>query len=185
MGSARVSAIDIAIGQGYLTVNEVKAIKWVTNQLPNGAICINIGSGAGTSAIAVLEEHGDLTLYDIDLDLSHGAQPLRECGYHEDIRLKRVQGDSAEVGRAFTLPVDYLFIDGNHFEEGVRADCEAWLPHMRSNGFVLFHDYWPYPADHDLAGVDYWPMVRVVADEQMNGAKVVLDSDRLRVYQIA
>lgn len=179
-----MTALDIAIGQGYLTINEVKAIKWVVNRLPHDAIGVNIGSGAGTSAIAVLEEHGDITLYDVDLDLAHGAQALREQGYHEDIRLKRVQGDSAEIGRAFTLPVDYLFIDGDHTEEGVRADCQAWLPHMRSNGYVLFHDYHPYPPDHDLAGVDYWPHVRMVADQEMVGAQVVLDSDRLRAYQI-
>src|SRR5512136_1513685 len=102
-----MSAMDIAIGQGYLTVKEVEAIKWIANRLPHAAIGVNIGSGAGTSTIAVLEEHGDITLYDVDLDLAHGAQQLRECGYHEDIRLKRIQGDSAEVGRAFPLPVDY------------------------------------------------------------------------------
>lgn len=180
-----MTAIDLAIGQGFLTIREVEAIKAIVNRLPRGgAIGVNIGSGMSTSTIAVLEEPVDITLYDIDLDLSHGARPLQEHGYHEDIRLKRIEGDSSTIGRAFTLPVDYLFIDGDHFEPGVRADCEAWLPHMRSGGYVLFHDYWPYPEDHDLAGVDYWPMVRVVADEQMNGATVVLDSDRLRVYQV-
>ena len=179
-----MSAFDIAIGQGYLTVNEVKAIKDIAHRLPRDPIGVNIGSGAGTSAIAILEEVNDITLYDVDLDLNHGKDQLRECGYHEDIRLKRIQGDSAEVGRDFTLGVDYLFIDGDHFEPGVRADCRAWLPHMRSGGFVLFHDYHPYPPDHDLAGVDYWPHVRMVADEVMTGYTVVLDADRLRVYQL-
>lgn len=179
-----MSSFDIAIGQGYLTVKEVEAIKEICHRLRRDPIGVNIGSGAGTSAIAVLEEVGDITLYDIDLDLSHGAQPLREQGYHEDVRLKRVQGDSAEVGRSFEGDVDYLFIDGDHHEPGVRADCNAWLPHMRSGGYVLFHDYWPYPPDHDLAGVDYWPDVRMVADEEMRSAEVVLDIDRLRVYRI-
>lgn len=179
-----MSSFDIAIGQGYLTINEVKAIKETCHFLRRNPIGVNIGSGAGTSAIAVLEEVGDITLYDIDLDLAHGAAALRELGYHQDARLKRVQGDSAEIGRAFEGEIDYLFIDGNHSEDGVRADCQAWLPHMRSGGFVLFHDYWPYPADHELAGVDYWPHVRMVADEMMTGYDVVLDSDRLRVYQL-
>lgn len=179
-----MSALDIAKGLGYLTVNEVEAIKAIAQRLPRDPIGVNIGSGAGTSVIAILEECQDIILYDVDLDLANGASQLAEEGYREDARLRRVQGDSAEVGRRFTLPIDYLFIDGDHFAPGVLADCEAWLPHMKSNGYVLFHDYHPYPADHDLAGVDYWPDVRAVADEQMRGAVIVLDADRLRVYQI-
>lgn len=179
-----MSAFDLAIGQGYLTVNEVMAIKTICHRLPEHSVGVNIGSGMSTSTIAVLEEVIDITLYDIDLDLTHGAQPLREHGYHEDIRLKRIQGDSAEVGRGWSQKIDYLFVDGDHTETGVRADCRAWLPHMNSGGYVLFHDYWPYPADHALAGVDYWPMVRTVANEEMNGTEVFMDSDRLRVYQV-
>lgn len=178
-----MTAFELAIGQGFLTVNEVIAIKDIVHRLPDQAVGVNIGSGMATSTIAVLEEHSGITLYDVDLDLAHGAQPLREHGYHEDIRLRRIQGDSGEVGLTFTQKIDYLFIDGDHFEPGVRRDCAAWLPHVNHGGFVLFHDYHPYPADHALAGVDYWPMVRVVADEYMAGASVVLDSDRLRVYQ--
>jgi hypothetical protein len=180
-----MSAIDLAIGQGYLTINEVMAIKMIVHQLPYTSIGVNIGSGMATSTIAVLEEVGNITLYDIDLDLSHGEQPLREHGYHEDIRLKRIQGDSGVVGVFFPEWIDYLFIDGDHTMAGVRADCAAWLPHVNHGGYVLFHDYWPYPADHALAGVDYWPHVRMVADEVMKDAAVVLDSDRLRVYQWA
>lgn len=179
-----MSAYDLAVGQGYLTVNEVLAIKDIIHRLPPNPIGVNIGSGMATSTIAVLEESNDITLYDIDLDLAHGAQPLLEHGYHEDIRLKRVQGDSGVVGVFFPEWIDYLFIDGDHTEYGVRRDCTAWLPHMNHGGYVLFHDYHPYPADHALAGVDYWPHVRLVADEEMGNAAVVMDSDRLRVYQI-
>lgn len=179
-----MSAFDIAIGQGYLTVNEVMAIKQVVHLLPDHAVGVNIGSGAGTSTIAVLEEHSDIVLYDVDLNIANSAEALREHGYHEDVRLKRIQGDSAEVGRNWSQKIDYLFVDGGHLEPEVRADCRAWLPHMNPGGYVLFHDYWPYPADHALAGVDYWPHVRMVADEEMSGAEVVMDSDRLRVYQV-
>lgn len=179
-----MSAVELAIGQGYLTVKEVEAIKSIVHLLPSNAIGVNIGSGMSTSTIAVLEDAPDITLYDIDLDLSHGATPLREHGYHEDIRLKRIQGDSGIVGLTFLFKIDYLFIDGDHLETGVRADCKAWLPRMNSGGYVLFHDYWPYPADHALAGVDYWPHVRLVADEEMKDATVIMDADRLRVYQV-
>src|SRR5512136_1052264 len=96
-----MSAVELAIGQGYLTIKEVEAIKAIVHLLPPNAIGVNIGSGMSTSTIAVLEDAPDITLYDIDLDLSHGAGPLREHGYHEDIRLKRIEGDSGVVGLSF------------------------------------------------------------------------------------
>ena len=37
-------------------------------------------------------------------------------------------------------PIDLLFVDGDHREEGVRADFEHWSPHVRVGGHVLFHD---------------------------------------------
>jgi predicted O-methyltransferase YrrM len=37
-------------------------------------------------------------------------------------------------------PLDLLFIDGDHSEEGVRSDFERWSPHVRPGGHVLFHD---------------------------------------------
>lgn len=48
--------------------------------------------------------------------------------------------DSAEAGREHSGEVDMLFIDGDHSPLGVVADCEAWLPHVRTGGVVLFHD---------------------------------------------
>ena len=179
-----MSALDIAKGIGYLTVKEVNEIKRIASMLPADPIAVNIGSGAGTSVIAVLEERSDVMLFDVDLDLSHGRTQLIEEGYFADARLHRIEGDSSDVGERFPATVDYLFVDGDHVMPGVQRDCAAWLPKMRPGGFVLFHDYWPYPADHELAGVNYWPDVKAVADVAMQGALVVADVDRIRVYQV-
>jgi len=46
-------------------------------------------------------------------------------------RLQRVLG-----GR----PIDFLFIDGDHGYDGVRADYELYAPLVRPGGIVAFHD---------------------------------------------
>ena len=37
-------------------------------------------------------------------------------------------------------PVDFLFIDGDHTEQGVTADWEDYRGFVRSGGLVAFHD---------------------------------------------
>lgn len=38
------------------------------------------------------------------------------------------------------LPVDFLFIDGDHRYQGVRGDWEAWRDHVAQDAIVAFHD---------------------------------------------
>ena len=57
-----------------------------------------------------------------------------------------VVGPSATVGHAWATPVGFLFIDGGHGEDVVRADEAAWLPHVRPGGLLAIHDVFPDPA---------------------------------------
>lgn len=47
---------------------------------------------------------------------------------------------SANVAARWTLPVDLVFIDGDHSELGVHKDWELWHPFVVEGGHVLFHD---------------------------------------------
>jgi len=37
--------------------------------------------------------------------------------------------------------LDFVWIDGDHSEEAVRADINAWLPKVRNGGWLGGHDY--------------------------------------------
>lgn len=37
--------------------------------------------------------------------------------------------------------ISAILIDGDHSYEGVKADCEHFLPHLVTNGIAMFHDY--------------------------------------------
>ena len=38
------------------------------------------------------------------------------------------------------LPVDFIFIDGDHSYEGLKGDWEAWKEHITLGGIVALHD---------------------------------------------
>ncbi len=38
------------------------------------------------------------------------------------------------------VPFDFLFIDGDHSYEGVKADYENYSPMVKPGGMVAFHD---------------------------------------------
>jgi predicted O-methyltransferase YrrM len=50
-----------------------------------------------------------------------------------------VRATSAEAARGHE-PVDFVFIDGDHSEEGLLADWEAWSPLVEPGGIVALHD---------------------------------------------
>lgn len=68
---------------------------------------------------------------------------------HSPATVERVQG------ALDSQPIDFLFIDGDHTYEGVRADWLAWSPLVRPGGLVAFHDTWPN-ADRHEPGVVRW-----------------------------
>ena len=58
-----------------------------------------------------------------------------------------VVGDSPTVGRYWTTPLAFLFIDGGHGREPAHADFDRWVPHLRPGGTLAIHDVFPDPAD--------------------------------------
>src|SRR3954469_1980017 len=47
---------------------------------------------------------------------------------------------SEDAARDWSAPVDLVFIDGDHSEEGCALDWELWHPFVELGGVVLFHD---------------------------------------------
>lgn len=45
-----------------------------------------------------------------------------------------------EILKVVPVPLDLLFIDGDHSYEGCLADLENWGPRVRKDGLILVHD---------------------------------------------
>lgn len=57
-------------------------------------------------------------------------------------RITPLQGFSVDVaGRWSGPPIGLLFIDGDHSAAAVRADFDAWSPHLAAGAVVVFDDY--------------------------------------------
>lgn len=150
-------AFELARRIGYLSERECLALQVACWSLPADAVAVNIGAGAGTTALAIKEARPGwkLTTVDIDPGSAYGGLQNERNAFHEfgwDALLpNQILGDSGKV-RWDGPAIDFILIDADHTERGLLADMENWLPHMRIGGFVVFHDYhrteWP-----DVAGL--------------------------------
>jgi predicted O-methyltransferase YrrM len=77
---------------------------------------------------------------------------------------------SASVAERWTLPVDLVFIDGDHSEIGVTKDWELWHPFVVEGGMVLFHD-----ARQSQPGGDGLPGPTAVVDRLFRGPRALPD----------
>lgn len=155
----------------YLYPAELPILKWLVSSLPSNPLVINIGSGAGTSGLAILETRADVTLITIDVQdesspfgcLEAERDVVERAGLHwkSGIYWFQVHADSKEIGREWghfggvefnrndvlTSAVRWgkrphmVFVDGDHSYEGCRGDIEAWFPHLADNGILIVHDY--------------------------------------------
>jgi predicted O-methyltransferase YrrM len=55
--------------------------------------------------------------------------------------------------------IDLLHIDANHQEEGIKEDCQYWLPAVSRGGIACFHDY----------GADIYPGIKKYVDFYTHG----------------
>lgn len=56
-------------------------------------------------------------------------------------KIVAIQEDSIEASKGFIERLDLIFIDGWHMYDSVSADCQAWLPKLKSGGVIILHDY--------------------------------------------
>jgi cephalosporin hydroxylase len=109
---------------------------------------VEIGTArGGTLFLFARAAAPDAFLLGVDWGISVARAPLYRALAREGQRVELLEGDSHDasmVSNARTLlagrPVDFLFVDGDHTYEGVRADFELWTPLVRQGGLVALHD---------------------------------------------
>ena len=171
-----------AFRRGFLNAQVSKRAQLIPSGLGNSAnvlyglvrsmkpdVCVEIGSALGKSACYVgmaLKENGHGMLYAIDPhtvtdwnDSSKGASnslaPLQRniaaIGVSEQVTI--VRSYSQDAANTWKLPIDLIFIDGDHSYEGVKRDFELFAPHVKAFGMVVFHDtIWDLPPYNKQGG---------------------------------
>lgn len=133
-----MNSYELAELHKMLDKEEVALLKQCAKMLPPNPVIVNIGANVGTSAISMLEERPDAYIFSVDVKREREREYVLECNL-DPARIVRLLGDSKEVGKYFPYQVDMVFIDGDHTDEGVSGDIEAWVP--KAKYIVAYHDY--------------------------------------------
>jgi len=155
--------------QKYQTRKEIDFIRdcvqrSVRNSSPStDPIFVNIGAGAGTSTIAILEAYPRGVVFSIDI-VASGSEVytnehlrLDESGWAETGRVIRVWGDSKIVGKLWPTKINLLIVDGGHELDEISGDINVWADRVKKFGIIMFHDY----------NSRHWPKVKEVIDERI------------------
>lgn len=60
--------------------------------------------------------------------------------------IHQIYADSAKLDwGTIPQPLDFIFIDGNHYYDYVKLDSKNALEHIDKNGCIVWHDYGQYP----------------------------------------
>ena len=144
-----------------LDASKITDRKLLMAALPKGGVGAEIGVQAGEFAKDILEFAQPSLLLLIDCwqeqpvsvvgsDPScNSQQSLDECllrvrtRFNDDKRVQIIRAFSVEAAALFPDEFfDWIYIDANHLR--CYADMAAWLPKVRSGGYMMGHDYQDY-----------------------------------------
>jgi predicted O-methyltransferase YrrM len=81
------------------------------------------------------------------------AEFVRNTEHHRS-RIMPVRAWSTDAARELSVDVGLLFVDGDHSTDAVAADLRAWLPKVRTGGWLALHDSgWAEGVQAGIAGI--------------------------------
>ena len=152
---------------------EIESLYRIVCQLkPAGVVEIGTAKG-GTLYLWAQAASADATLVSIDMP-EVGFGGYRTCraafyrsfgGPNQAIHLLRNDShDPGTLTKAMRClansTIDFLFLDGDHSYEGVRADLRRYGPLVRPGGLIALHDILPNPKTSRIQVSRLWDEVR-------------------------
>jgi predicted O-methyltransferase YrrM len=129
-----------------------------------GTVCFTVDHHRGSEENQAGWDHHDPEVVDPETGrmdtLPFFRRTIHTAGL-EDV-VVAIVGHSVPVGRVWSTPLGFLFIDGGHAEDVAMADYAEWSPHVAPNGLLAIHDVFEDPADGGQAPFHVWQ--RAVAD---------------------
>ena len=144
--------------KGYLGLNEGFLLFKIVRSLRENSAIVEIGSFKGKSTCFIAEGIGDkkMQFFCIDPWKDGLMQEKGDAIFHEFLQNTKKYRDRFSILRGFSHEVikewpvhrkiDFLWVDGDHSYEGVKKDILNWIPLVKKNSFICFHDYRDAPG---------------------------------------
>ncbi len=172
----------------YFYPAELPAFKSLVRELPESyPVVVNIGSGAGTSGLAILEARFDSFLFTVDVQdtssplgcLEAERTVLKSAGLWQntlwhpriaELKCRNRQHHMTSKLFAERWPmyydhigqVDMVYVDGGHSYAECRDDILGWTPYIKPGlGIICVHDYNKQLLPLDLNGPHPIPLLGV------------------------
>lgn len=158
--------LSVDVGR-WTPPQETQLLAFLSTQAPLGAI-LEIGCNNGLTTREFALSNPDRMVYAVDfvsplntmVDEQQYELPTQEfgkwCAGLPNVQLFNENSREWDYTRA---PFTFVFVDGDHSYEGVKADTERALAHLPSGSILVWHDYEPtHPA---------WCQVKRYIDEEM------------------
>lgn len=133
----------------YTTGSELLQLYQLSKLLPKSARLVEIGSYIGASSLMIAKGVSkNSILYCVD---TWNNDAMTEGNWDTlamfnknttsvSNRIKTIKSTSIEAAKLINEPLDFIFIDGDHSYEGVKADVMTWFPKLKQNGIIVMHD---------------------------------------------
>jgi predicted O-methyltransferase YrrM len=127
--------------------------KFLIEKLPRNAVCAEIGVFLGdfTELILKVAKPSRIFLIDpwFDDDQRYESVVRRfETQIRDGTVVVYRETSSAAAAHFAPSQLDWIYIDGDHHYEFVKADLEDYFPRLKPGGFITGDDY-HYPGDWD------------------------------------
>ena len=133
----------------YTTTDELFKLYYLANSLNEKSVAVEIGSYIGASSLMIGSAlKKDSLLYCIDTwendAMTEGNWDtfsvfLKNTASVSD-KIKTIKSESVKAAGEFSYLIDYLFIDGDHSYDAVKADTESWFNKLKIGGLIVMHD---------------------------------------------
>lgn len=175
---------------GQHTADEQKVlIEWAKKS----SQIVEIGVAEGASAAKLREAmppSGTLWLIDpFHLSRVPGINATKRTAHrivenHRNGSVVWIEKFSFEAVTEWNRRIDFLFLDGDHSDNGIQRDWDGWHHFVAPGGIVAFHDAAVFPGGWTTS--DWGPVKlvnRLFRNPELPGWKIVAEADSLVVVR--